>query len=174
VALVLRGTFPSYFAGKPIPGTENKAATESRGTDTAASRPADQDRGIKLDRSKETSIVVVGDSDFISPVVAQVFQIETAILRQNLAFVRNAIDFGGPEARLMKIRNRENMQRPLLALRGFDEQERQARTKRSRMLALTVPCGALLLFGAAWAIARRNRRPVDLPTGRHSTSRVTS
>jgi ABC-2 type transport system permease protein len=173
IALVLTGVFPSYFAGKPIPGTEKPAAPESKGTDSAASRPDDQSRGIRLDRSKETSVVVVGDSDFVSPIVAQAFDVTTGF-GQNLAFLRNAIDFGGPEARLMAIRNRENVQRPLLALRGFDEQERQTRTQRSRWLALTVPCGLLVLFGAGWAVVRRNRKPLDLPGPRHATSRVTT
>jgi ABC-2 type transport system permease protein len=172
VALVLRGTFPSYFAGKPVPGEET--APETRGTDSAASRPETRERGIRLDRSKETSIVVIGDSDFLSPIVAGAFAVDNAVLRQNLAFVRNAIDFGGPEARLMAIRNRENVQRPLLGLRGFDEEERQTRTSLARWLALTIPCAALILFGVGWAIVRWNRRPLDLPPIASGASRTPS
>jgi ABC-2 type transport system permease protein len=172
VALVLTGAFPSFFAGKPSPGDE--AAPETQGTDSAASRPAQRDRGIRLDRSKETSIVVIGDSDFLSAIVPQAFALEAPVLQQNMAFIRNAIDFGGPEARLMAIRNRENVQRPLLGLRGFDEEQRKEKTFLSRMLALTIPCVALLLFGFGWAIARRTRRPIPLPAAPHDKTRAAS
>jgi ABC-2 type transport system permease protein len=162
VALALRGVFPSYFAGKPIPGDE-KAEPESRRADSSPTRPEDRERGVRLDLSRETSVVVIGDSDFISPIVNQAFQLEGATLQANIAFLRNAIDFGGPEARLMAIRNRENVQRPLLSLREFEEGERQAKTRFSRWVALAIPCAALLFFGVGWAIARHNRRPVALP-----------
>lgn len=168
VALVLTGVFPSYFTGKPIPGAEKADTPES-----AATRKAEADRGIKLDRSKDTSIVVIGDSDFVSPIVAGAFGLSSS-LQHNVTFLRNAIDFGGPEAKLMPIRNRENVQRPLLALRGTDETGRQSRTSWARWLAIAVPCAVLLLLGGAWAMARMNRKPIALQRVRERTTRVTS
>jgi ABC-2 type transport system permease protein len=157
VALVLTGSFPSYFAGKPIPGEEKKA------TESAASRPAEERDSTRLDKSKETSIVVIGDSDFMSSILTQALDLNVATLRQNLAFIRNAIDFGGPEAKLMAIRNRENVQRPLLALREVPAEERQQKTSFARWLALIIPCFVLAVVGIAWAALRGNRKPLPLP-----------
>lgn len=157
VVLVLRGVFPSYFAGKPVPGEK---APESR-PESGASRP-EKDRTLRLDKSKETSVVVIGDSDFLSQIVAEAFGVDNK-LRPNFTLLRNAIDFGGPEARLMAIRNRETVQRPLLGLRKFDEEERKAKTGFSRWMAFAVPCTALLLLGVGWAILRHNKKPLDLP-----------
>lgn len=157
VVLVLTGSFPSYFAGKPAPGEEKK------GAESAASRPAGEHDATRLDKSKETSVVVIGDSDFMSGILAQALELELSTLKQNLAFVRNAIDFGGPEAKLMAIRNRENVQRPLLALRDIPAEERQHKTEFTRWLALVIPCLVLAALGVTWAAVRGSRKPLSLP-----------
>jgi ABC-2 type transport system permease protein len=158
VTLVLTGSFPSYFAGKPVPGEAKKKA------ESAASRPEGEERDpTRLDKSKETSVVVIGDSDFMSSILTQALELPMSTLRQNLAFVRNAIDFGGPEARLMAIRNRENVQRPLLALREVPADERQQKTSLTRWLALLIPCFALSVLGIVWAAIRGSRKPLPLP-----------
>ncbi len=161
VAVALQGTFPSFFADKPIPGKETPT---SKPTD---SKPADEDSDHtpRLKSSRETSVVVIGDSDFCSPLIQlQAFHVAREALNENLQFLRNSIDFYGPDAQLMGIRNRERVQRPLAALRGMEKDERKSSAALATQLALWLPLTAVVLLGGTWTVLRMNRRPLPLPT----------
>lgn len=148
LAVALQGKFPSFFAGKPIPPPPGKEGVEP------ASRPSEEGRALKV--STDTSIVVFGDADFVSPML-QLFRLTAAQTRPNLALLRNALDFGGDAQRLMGLRGREEVRRPLTALAKMDAAERAESQDAARRTALVVPIVALALFGAAWFVLRRAR-----------------
>jgi ABC-2 type transport system permease protein len=153
LAVALKGRFPSHFADKPIP-----PAPEA---DAAASRPSDESRAIK--KSSETTIVVVGDADFISPVTAYFFQLQSE-MKPNYAFLRNALDFGGDAQRLTAIRGREARVRPLSELVRMTPEKRDRSQALSRAQALGFPILAVLLLGVVrYGIRRSQASGSDAP-----------
>ncbi|HYC78429.1 MAG TPA: Gldg family protein [Planctomycetota bacterium] len=157
LAVALRGRFPSWFADKPTPPPPGRSPTETR--------PAD---GSTLKQSRETTVTVIGDSDFLS-IMMSLFQLPTAEQRANLALLRNAIDFGGEERRLAAIRGREVARRPLSELTAKSPEERTEAQSRARTWALVGPGIALLGFGLAWWTFRRAQPAYVRPT-REATS----
>ncbi len=156
VGLVLRGKFPSWFAGKPVPGLPPKK-------EGAQTRPADdEDSGPPPSAiSKDTTMVVIGDADFISPLFMSWTDLSEA-LKGNVALLRNAIDIGGSDPALLKIRSREDMRRPLTALRKMPEADRASATSLARWLALVFPLGILLVLGVVWRVIQAQRKSIDL------------
>jgi ABC-2 type transport system permease protein len=149
LAVALQGKFPSYFADKPIPPAPGKADAP----EAPASRPAEEARLIK--QSSATSLVVVGDADFVSPLTSYFFQLQED-LKPNFAFVRNALDFGGDEQRLMAVRNREQARRPLVDLAKKTPEERGRSQDLARWAAFVAPCLALLALAAVWFFVRKS------------------
>jgi len=157
VALHLRGRFPSWFAGKPIPGLPAKK-------EGAASRPADEeDASMESPAlSRETTVVVFGDADFVSPLYLSWSDLG-GIMKSNLAILKNAIDIGGADPALLKIRSKEDQRRPLVELRKIDESSRASATQTARWKAIAWPIGLLVALAVGWRMMRANRSPMDLP-----------
>ncbi len=150
MAVALAGRFPSFFADRPIPPAPGKEGA------APGSRPTEESRLIKL--SGETSVTVIGDADFLSPVTEHFFQLSDE-LRSNRAFLRNAIDFGGDDQRLMAVRNREQSRRPLTELGKKTPEERTIAQDLARRAALLGPLVALSLLATAWFVLRKSQTP---------------
>ncbi len=89
LALLIKGTFNSYFKGKDLPETANS-----------------NDREKYIEESPETSVVLIGDSDFISRGFV-------GRAPGNMVFILNLVDWMTLGDKLIHIRSRANLDRPL-------------------------------------------------------------
>lgn len=161
LAVALQGRFPSFFADRPIPPAPTKEG------EAPASRSTEESRLLKL--SGDTSVTVIGDADFISPITAHFFQLSDE-LRANRSFLRNAVDFGGDDQRLMAVRNREQTRRPLTELGKKTPAERTVAQDLARRAALLAPLVALSLLATVWFVLRKSQTPYASPAGQGGAS----
>ncbi|MFZ1948332.1 MAG: GldG family protein [bacterium] len=130
LAVLLRGSFPSYFRTRPVPAADTASAA-------AAGQP-------KIDRSPETQIIVVGNARFV----------ETPFLGQypeNATFFLNAVDWLTLGESLIGIRSRAVISRPL------KEIGESAKSTVRLVSTLGVPL-AVVAFGLARRYVRSSRR----------------
>ncbi len=101
VAIALQGRFDSFYSGKdapPVPG-------DSTG------------RAVPLAHSPETRLVVIGDAEFVSDLVARALGRQQGDLyMQNLGFIQNLIDWMNLDNDLVSIRARSATARPIARL----------------------------------------------------------
>jgi ABC-type uncharacterized transport system involved in gliding motility auxiliary subunit len=116
---------------------------------------------VTLEESPETRLVVVGNSEFLSDLVAQALgQIDGGFFDENLRFAQNLIDWMGLDNEMLSIRTRGATSRRL------------ARTETSTQLALEwvnylVPVLLLAFLGSYLHWRRRQTLPVtEAGTGR--------
>jgi len=93
LAVLLQGTFKSLYANKPRPAEGDTAKSE------------DKSQPPKLDKSPETSILVVGNGRFIKDDYLKLGD-------SNLDFVLNAIDWMTWGGKLLGVRSRVSIDRP--------------------------------------------------------------
>ncbi len=105
VVAIVRGTFDSFFKGKEVPAPE---------TEDEETPPPEQTEEEVVERSPETSILVVGNSNFINDRFVQQFP-------ENKTFFLNAIDHLTMGDRLIGIRSRPVMERPLKEISERDK-----------------------------------------------------
>ena len=138
VAVALQGSFDSEFAGKPAP----MAAGDSTR------------REVPIARSPETRLVVVGDAELVSDMVAGALGRQAGgLYLQNLGFVQNLVDWMNLDDDLVAIRTRAAAARPI------------HRMSRRAEIGLEVanyliPLGLLALLGALRYGRRRRVQPV--------------
>ena len=97
LAVALSGKFSSYFGDRPVP-TRKPAGDE-------ADESADAISETPILASPETRLVVVGNSAFLSDMVAGVLsQPEGGYFVENLTFVKNIIDWSVLDSDLISIR----------------------------------------------------------------------
>jgi ABC-type uncharacterized transport system involved in gliding motility auxiliary subunit len=138
LALALSGTFPSYFAGKPVP---------SRGADAGVADTA------KKDSSAETRLIVVGDADACRDLLMRSSESE-----YNMVFFENAADWLSGEDSLMSIRGRAG--RDMSLSRIEDKPSRDAVILFSQVINLAgIP---LLIAGAGIFRYLRRREPHEV------------
>ncbi len=102
LAITLSGRFESYFAGKPIPGSE-PAETEFAAESGADLEP--EATRVTLEHSPETRLVVVGDDAFLSDMVARSLGSDGGFFVENLRFVENLIDWVSLDNEMLEIRS---------------------------------------------------------------------
>jgi ABC-2 type transport system permease protein len=100
LALALSGRFASYFAGKPVPGTE----TEGEEPGSPPTR-VDENQTVTLEQSPETRLVVVGDDAFLSDMVARSLGNDGSFFIENLRFTENLIDWVSLDNEMLEIRS---------------------------------------------------------------------
>ncbi|HEY6866128.1 MAG TPA: Gldg family protein [Candidatus Eisenbacteria bacterium] len=138
VAAALQGSFDSYFAGKPVPPAPGDSSH----------------REVAITRSPETRLVVVGDAEFVSDLVARALGRQVGgFFVQNLGFVQNLIDWMNLDDDLIAIRSRTGTARRLAHLG-------QGREIALEVLNYVIPLAALGAFGLARAWRRRAVAPV--------------
>lgn len=101
VAVALQGSFDSFYAGRPAPPV-----------------PGDSTRhDVPIPRSPETRLVVVGNSEFVSDLVAGALGRQSGgLYLQNLEFVQNLVDWMNLDDDLVAIRTRASSARPIRRL----------------------------------------------------------
>lgn len=95
LAVAIGGRFESYFKDHPVPGRDEE------GEDGEASAS-----DVVLETSPETRMVVIGDSAFVSDLVASAVAQDPGAFAENLAFVQNTIDWINEDNDLLAIRAR--------------------------------------------------------------------
>jgi len=92
LAVLLQGTFKSFYAGKPAPAVSEGSTSE-------------KEQAPRLDKSADTAILVVGNSKFIRDEFL-------GLGDSNLDFVLNAIDWMTLGGKLIGVRSRISTDRP--------------------------------------------------------------
>lgn len=177
LAVVLEGKFKSYFADKPIPGldkpVEKKPDAANKADGEGGEKPAaatetkvpDEERlkGAPLKETRgTTSIVVVGDSDFLSPSVVRMFQLPNDVMEGNIRFLANALDYGGPGADMIAVRNRPPIRRPLEALKGLSPEQKESTAQWSFIWTCVLSVSAVILVAVWWMVLRSSQKPLAL------------
>jgi ABC-2 type transport system permease protein len=141
LAAALQGSFESFFAHRGAPPVEGDSSR----------------RDVPLERSPETRLVVVGDAEFVSDLVAGALGRQSGgLYLQNLGFVQNLVDWMNLDDDLVAIRTRVSAARPI------------RRLSRSAQVTIEVanyliPLLVLAGFGLTRYGRRRRTRPlVDL------------
>ncbi len=148
LALLVNGTFPSFYAGKPIPPVEAQAK-ESPAPEPKTEEPA------RKDSSEKTSLLVVSNARFITDDYL-------GLGNSNDKFLMNAMDWMILGGKLIDIRSRGSAERPL-------NQDVSAPRFWTAGLAgpFLVPIGIILFgFGRAYARKRHKRRYADSYSGK--------
>ncbi len=157
LAVLVQGSFTSFFAGKPSPFAED-AATDIEGdgaADTAASGPQ-PDAAVLTQSPASARLVVFGSAEFLDDFVLQLSSrlIQDQVLN-NLQLAQNAVDWSVEDTDLLTIRARGTYTRLLAPL---SESEQGAWELGNYVVALL----ALLLTAGLWYLRRRNEEPMEL------------
>ena len=145
LAVTARGSFDSYFAGRPTPfetGETEGVAPPSLGT---------------IETSSETArILIVGSAEFVDDIV---FQISSSMTRDrylnSLQFVKNAVAWATEDLDLLSIQARGTATRILVPL---EETEQSFWEIANYVVAIA----ALAALGAFTSMRRRNEEPMEL------------
>jgi ABC-type uncharacterized transport system involved in gliding motility auxiliary subunit len=155
VAAALQGSFESYYADKDAPIV-----------------PGDSSRKeVPIKRSPDTRLVVVGDAEFVSDMVARVLGRQLGgAFTENLSFVQNLIDWMNLDNDLIAIRTRSASARRIGRLAKPAEVSLE-------LVNYLVPLGALAALGLVRAARRRRIAPIvrgAAPGGRPVEARAGS
>jgi len=127
LAILVQGTFTSFYKDKPIPEAENIPERK------------------KLDQSPETSILVVGNSRFITDDYIN-------LGNSNLEFVINAIDWMTLGGKLIGVRSKATIERPI------DQELSIAKILTIRFLAPFLAPIGIIIYGVVWFQIRRREK----------------
>jgi ABC-type uncharacterized transport system involved in gliding motility auxiliary subunit len=98
VAAALQGHFDSFFADRPVPPAGSDSSRQE----------------VPIEHSPETRLVVVGDAEFVSDLVAGALGRQSGDLyTSNLGFVQNVVDWMNLDDDLISIRARASAARPI-------------------------------------------------------------
>ena len=176
LVVALKGTFTSWFRDKAIPGLEpgaDEGEKDETGATEGEEKPAETEekakpQGAPLLESRPASILVIGDSDFVSPTTLGMLQLDRDYMDDNLRLLRNAIDWNGPDQDLAGMRSRPAVRRPLHALAGLSGDEREESGERATTLTFAITSLLIIGVGVLWYLGRRARRPIELiPVSSH-------
>ncbi|GAB4407327.1 MAG: hypothetical protein Kow00106_00140 [Anaerolineae bacterium] len=156
LAVVVEGTFESFFKGKPSPfeaTAEGEEATAETSTTSTATAPAS---GL-IETSAETArLIVVGSSEFLNDTV---FDISSSFSRDmylnNLQFVQNVVDWATEDTDLVALRSRGTIARTLDPLTD-------AQQTRWEVLNYGVALLGVVAIGAVWQWRKRAEKPMPL------------
>jgi len=150
LAVSIRGSFESYFKGKPSPFQAGTEPSQGEGeTQTAALGT--------IEVSPESSrLVVVGSAEFVDDVVLEIsrsFSQDRYLL--NLQFLQNAVDWSVEDEDLLSIRSRGTYAR---LLKPLEKDEQSFWEGLNYALALL----ALIGIGVVWNVRQRSEEPMVL------------
>ena len=158
LAVAIRGSFESYFKGKPSPlqSSEN-TQTETSGAQSQPKPTPGPQTGGTIEASPDTArLVVIGSADFLTDIV---FQISSSLSQDrylnSLQFLQNAVDWSVEDVDLLSIRSRGTYARVLAPM---TEGQQSFWEGLNYVLALL----ALLGIGVLWSLRRRNEKPMAL------------
>lgn len=153
LAVSIKGSFESFFKGKPSPLAEAPATDATAPTPTPGPAP---DESI-LNQSPDTArLIVIGSGEFVDDFVLNLSsQLVQDQVLNNLQFAQNAVDYSVEDTDLLSIRARGTFTRLLKPLK---EGEESTWEYGNYGIALV----ALVLIGGLWYTRRRNERPMEL------------
>ncbi len=149
LAIVMRGTFNSYFTGKEPPlqavgEGEDPTAANTQSVGTIESSP------------DTTRLVVIASAEFVDDFV---FDISTRLTRDrylnSLQFLQNTVDWSVEDLDLLTIRSRGTASRVLRPMEQGEESYWE-------MLNYGLALATLLAIGGIWAVHRRAEEPMQL------------
>jgi ABC-2 type transport system permease protein len=148
LAVSIRGSFDSYFAGKPSP-------LENSGGEGAAT-PARSALGA-IEKSPDTArLAVIGSGDFLNDTVFTISsQLSFDRYLNSLQFIQNAVDWSVEDMDLLSIRSRGAYARVLDPLEPSEQSFWEFTNYALALLALVV-------IGGLWAAHRRNEKPMAI------------
>ena len=155
LAVSVRGSFESFFKGKPSPFTEAAATDPNAPPPTPVTGP--QPDESTLTQSPDTArLIVIGSGEFVDDFVLNLSSqlIQDQVLN-NLQFAQNAVDYSVEDTDLLAIRSRGTFTRLLDPL---TEGEQSTWEFGNYAVALV----ALVVIGGLWYVRRRNERPMEL------------
>jgi len=159
LAVAVRGSFQSFFKGKPSPLTNvpSDAANDPSAAGATAPTPVPQAGGAIESSPDSARLLVVGSSDFLTDVV---FQISANLTPErylnNLQFLQNAVDWSVEDLDLLSIRGRGSNAPVLVPLT-------EGRQRFWEALNYGLALLALVGIAVAWRLRARNERPMSLP-----------
>jgi len=158
LAVALKGSFSSYFMGRPDPRAEDEQQTQTpaagqEGNKKASAPPPEP----IIDQSPDSSrLVVVGSSDFIHDTVLGISRsLGGDRFLNNLGFLQNLVDWSVADEDLLAIRARGSQAR-LLAPMSREEQAFW------EWLNYCLALAALLVVSLYAAMRRRREKPMQL------------
>ena len=109
LAVALSGNFRSYFIDREIPRPATGPADAAEAEEPPAPAPT-----VAIEQSPETRLVVLGDSEFLSDLVARALgRIDGGFFDENLRFAQNLIDWTSLDNDMLGIRARGMVSRRL-------------------------------------------------------------
>ncbi len=156
LAVVVEGTFESFFKGKPSP-FEKTAEGEAAASDTATPSTITAPLSGLIETSAETArLIVVGSSEFLNDTV---FDISSSFSRDsylnNLQFVQNVVDWATEDTDLVALRSRGTIARTLDPLTD-------AQQTRWEVLNYGIALLGVVAIGAVWQWRKRAEKPMPL------------
>jgi ABC-2 type transport system permease protein len=135
LAVALSGNFTSFFTGKPIPPVKDPVPGD---TSKILTNTDDQNRTI-VTKNKNKNLVVVGESDFITPQFG---------MPGNLTFVLNLVDWLSTDNNLISVRSRTMADRTLSKdnLKEGSSKPMIIRYTNILLMPLLVICFGLFIF----------------------------
>jgi ABC-2 type transport system permease protein len=168
LGVVVEGTFTSYFADKAIPGLASDPVDDPEdggaATDPETKPESDAERTHSaplIESRRPGSLVVFGDSDFVSAMPYQFFQLDDSDFRANLQLIENALAWSSNDP-FTQIRNDRQARRPLTAFQGKSPEEREAKGLSATLMTFSITLGAILAVALCWLTYRHTRRPIAL------------
>jgi ABC-2 type transport system permease protein len=154
LAVAVRGSFPSFFAGKTSPLASQPVPTAASNQPTPT--PVAQVGGT-IDSSPETSrLVVVGSADFLTDAIFQVSSsLGTDRYLNSLQLLQNTVDWSAEDLDLLDIRARGTISRVLEPLTTGQERFWEGLNYGLALLAL-------IGIAVVWRVWRRRERPMKL------------
>lgn len=151
LAVSVRGSFGSYFAGKPYPSKPAETVDEM------ASEAADEPLPPIIERSPETArLVVAGSSEFLNDLV---FSVSSSMMGDrylnNLKMVQNIVAWATEDQDLLEIRARGTSARVLAALSEGEQRGWEIANYAVVLLGLGV-------VAVITAVRRRREAPMTL------------
>ncbi len=152
LAVSIRGSFDSYFKGKPSPfqAGEGEETTPGEGEAEAPTLGT-------IEASPESSrLVVIGSAEFVDDVVLGISRsLSQDRYLNNLQFLQNAMDWSVEDEDLLSIRSRGTYAR---LLKPMEKDEQSFWEGLNYALALLAVIG----IGVVWNVRRRSEEPMPL------------
>ncbi len=156
LAVAVRGSFDSYFKGKPSPLDANQGASTDENPLAAQDQPQEPTLGT-IDTSPETSrLVVVSSAEYLNDVIFNLSSMLSGDRYLNsLKLAQNAVDWSVEDMDLLSIRSRGTTSRILLPLSKGQESFWEGVNYGLALLGLIV-------IAVIWQTRRRREKPMEL------------
>jgi ABC-2 type transport system permease protein len=160
VAVYLRGSFTSFFKGKPSPfgaqPTPAAPAAPSAVTATPSPTPRPETQSFLTQSPDSARLIVVGSAELFNDNLIQLAQrIDRNGGVNNLKFLQNSVDFFTQDGGLATIRARGSSAR---LLRPLEDGEQTRYEVGNYVFALL----SLIGLGALWQFRKRGERPMKM------------